>query len=310
MLKTIKAVLVISFLVVPFYAFTQNITSEKPVQLDPDRSSVLPFIPDTAKAREDREVTTLPIDSEEERLILPDRVIRIAPVEREGLLQQIKERETEAQERRENLHQQNELPGVPVSERREVVDIQREKMQEASGVHREDALTISETIEFDVIERMENYRVAISEEVRNRLSSLMYKKVNGVAIQMNTLNMRLSNSYIILLERIDVLVDNMENRTDKVEEVTGKDLTAIHEKLIEIREDVMMTRDMVFLQKGVVYDISVASLNELGEALREAMEMVREDHSVLRNEVIRNIHIKISEAQILLKEALTSNLDN
>ncbi len=310
MLKTIKTILIISFLIVPFFAFTQNITSEKLVQSDSDRPSVLPFAPDVVRVRESREVTTLPIESREERLILPDKVIRIAPVEREDLLQQAKEREIEAQERRENLHQQNEIPGVSVDERREVVDIQREKMQEASSTHREDALTVSEKIMLDVFERMETYRVAISEEVRNRIGSLVEERVNSVAKHMNTLNMRLSYSYITLLERIDVLVDNMENRTDKVEKVTEKDLTAVYEKLIEVREDIIMTRDMVLLQKGVIYDISITSLSELGTALREAMNMVREDHNALRNESIRSIHVKISEAQILLKEALSADLND
>ncbi len=245
-------------------------------------------------------------------LVLPFSVAGIAPAEvpyqerasrhisvhMEDILERVEQSRSKAREYRE------EIISSSIEERRIMVDSHRESLREEATSRMESALEESKRIREANMERVEQYRVGISEEVRSKINEALEERVNNMGRSINMINMRLSSSYMNILNQMERLIDKAEERTEKIEEISGSDMTDVYEKLMEARREIDIARDEVLLQEGALYEISFDSFEGMGSSFSEAIQMIKDDHQNIRKEIIGNIQSKVREANTLLQDSL------
>ncbi len=227
-----------------------------------------------------------------------ERASRHISVHMEDILERVEQSRSKAREYRE------EIISSSIEERRSMIDSHRESLREEATSRIESALEESKRIREANMERVEQYRVGISEEVRSKINEALEERVNNMGRSINMINMRLSSSYMNILNQMERLIDKAEERTEKIEEISGSDMTDVYEKLMEARREIDIARDEVLLQEGSLYEISFDSFEGMGNSFSEAIQMIKDDHQNIRKEIIGNIQSKVREANTLLQDSL------
>ncbi len=251
--------------------------------------------------RQNGRTTTSPYEEE--------KMIESIPEIAESILGHFQDKESNAERRRTNLFEQQISSDILPEDIRNTIDQQRETVRETVKEEREEALSRSENIRTEMLDNIENYKVTMNEEVRNRLGETLTDRVTQLGKNISMLNMNFSSPYLNVLDNMENLLDNMEDRAERIEEMIDEDLTLFYTKLIEIREDISMARDAVLLQKGVIYNMSISETDDLRETIKEAIDSLNKEHQFLRGDVIGEIREKISEANTLLREAVSASIN-
>ncbi|GEM_PF-4150842 len=210
--------------------------------------------------------------------------------------EEVDERIKEARERMEELKS--------TTDRRSVVEEQRERLRVESASDRIEAMQRSHKAREELEERMEGYRVGMAEGVAEKLEERAKERVNEIGKRINEMNMEFSRSYMSVLNDMEDVASNIEKKGEVAEEKTGEDLVSFYETIIEIREDISIARSEALNQKGKFYEITIESEDVVSETMREAIEKLRDDHQKLRSESINSIKDNIKEAHTVISGAL------
>lgn len=140
--------------------------------------------------------------------------------------------------------------------------------------------------------RIEERRQAIKEEITERKEELAEKlsqRHQETAARFSRLlaerNKRLTDLYTSHLRRLSAILDKIENHMNRLQEA-GAEVDDVNEAIEPAREAISQGMAKVNDQVGKTYTVDLSSAENVGQALKSALQAFREDHTKLREAAI------------------------
>ncbi|MBI2013279.1 MAG: hypothetical protein HYS87_00345 [Candidatus Colwellbacteria bacterium] len=152
----------------------------------------------------------------------------------------------------------------------------RERTEEARMMHQE---AIEERkAEF-------NERVQVVRDEQKRIIA------ERSAAQINSINGRLTDAYILHLEKMEMVLDKVIARADEWQERFGLDDSALDlfdSAVDEARAGIAAAKEAVLAQKEKIYTVEFESEENLRQGFQDTMAEFRADHEALRSEYLEH----------------------
>lgn len=135
-------------------------------------------------------------------------------------------------------------------------------------------------------------------EIEEKLKKIRDERKKRIAPVINErladLNKRLSNHFLDVLAKMEVVLANITTRTDKAE-ARGADVSAVREAIDAAHIAIAEARAAVEAQLEVVYEINIEGDENLRDAMRAFRDALHED--------LRNVREKVKEAREAVRSA-------
>ena len=101
--------------------------------------------------------------------------------------------------------------------------------------------------------KIEDFKQQLRERMRERISQIKQKIVERIYERVNALNERMTNHYLNVLDRLELILERIESRTAKAK-LHGKDVSQVELAINEARLAIDKAREAVEKQAEKVYE--------------------------------------------------------
>ncbi len=213
----------------------------------------------------------------------------------------------------ETLPTTNDRP-IQISEVERPERAQMESVQEARNLRSQEARersivnqrTVTQVREIQAEEIRERQDI-FNARVREIADEARRERVERLAENINRLNENLSARYDGLLNAMELVLDKIEIRTGIIEENTEVDLSTTYSTIDDSRDVIINARDRILEQRTKIYVVDLDSEDTMNEDFRVTMQEMREDHNILRTEVIDPLQIMVRDIMVTVREVLEND---
>lgn len=185
-------------------------------------------------------------------------------------------------------------------EDREAFEKKREEAKDELEKRREEFKQKLENEREEVKERLETAR----EELKVRLEKIKDEKkveiVGRLSGSVNSLNEKLTNHFLEVLEKVDKILDNVTSRTDKAE-VHELDVSAVRTAITAAETAIASARSAVETQAGKTYSFNITTEENLKVDVGAARQALHTDLTAVK-EIVQAAHVAVKDAAVVLAQ--------
>ncbi|MFH0712448.1 MAG: hypothetical protein V2A55_01140 [Candidatus Jorgensenbacteria bacterium] len=185
-------------------------------------------------------------------------------------------------------------------EDREAFEKKREEAKDELEKRREEFKQKLENEREEVKERLETAR----EELKVRLKKIKDEKkveiVGRLSGSVNSLNEKLTNHFLEVLEKLDKVLDNVTSRTDKAE-AHELDVSAVRTAITAAEIAIASARGAVETQAGKTYSFNITTEENLKVDVGAARQALHNDLTAVK-EIVRTAHVAVKDAAVKLAQ--------
>jgi DNA repair exonuclease SbcCD ATPase subunit len=101
--------------------------------------------------------------------------------------------------------------------------------------------------------KIEAFKEQLRERMKERISKIKQKIVERIYERVNALNERITNHYLNVLDRLELILEKIESRTAKAK-LHGKDVSQVESAINEAHEAIDIAREKIKQQAEKVYE--------------------------------------------------------
>lgn len=198
-------------------------------------------------------------------------------------------------------------------ERREKEDMLRTEMQDRAAAIRmefnaskEERQEQIETLREEMKTKREEIRVEIKTKREEWKDQKKAESVNRLDIAFNDINIRVTDSLLKLLEKMESVLARVDEAAVKAGD-EGKDVSAVTTAVAAARVSIGTATEAVTAQAGMDYTITVEDETQAREAVEAMKQQLRSDLASTR-ETVRSVQPLVREAVVALKTVLAGTV--